>query len=618
MMKDNPITDDHAAENGATARRVFDDYKDDIQADAMRQGGPFAPPDTEANVAGYTMFDKPESDDNLLWVLVPKDRIERLPNQASVRIESRTDKRNYLGTVVRGPYTIPDGLRADAVPVVATALRGGFFLPEHHGLVAVEIAGEEKNGATHPHRFRPLPNSRVIPLDTDEIRDFWKTGGNIRLGLAFGHDNLEVSFDLGRKDVLPRHLAILGTTGGGKSTTVAGQIHRLQQAGAAVILLDTEGEYTHINEPTDDARMLAALDAAGLPAEGVENTQVLHLFGRETSNPLHPEIHSFSPQFARISPHAVAELLDLSDAQDERYQTAVGIAAKLLNDLGLWTESDKTKVLTDRDEFDEGYPKMTLSHVYDVIRSVGDLLQHKEIRPEAFRSRDFEGRRDEVKRIIQGESTNERTPVSWRALQGRVGRIERLGLFDNRQAEPLDAVAMLEPGRVTIIDLSDSDSTLVNNLVISELLREVQRAQDDAYQKAVIMNDAPTPVLVMIEEAHEFLSAERLSKMPILHQQVSRIAKRGRKRWLALCFITQLPQHLPDAILGLVNNFILHKIADQSVVTRLKRTIGGVDEALWNRLPRLAQGQAIVSLTSLSRPILTAVDPAPCKLGMTR
>ena len=97
--------------------------------------------------------------------------------------------------------------------------------------------------------------------------------------------------------------------------------------------------------------------------------------------------------------------------------------------------------------------------------------------------------------------------------------------------------------------------------------------------------------------------------MPTLHQQVERIAKRGRKRWLGLVFVTQLPQHLPDAILGLVNNFVLHKIGDASVIARLKRSVGGVDKALWSRLPRLAAGQAVVSLASLSRPTADCDGP---------
>ena len=68
------------------------------------------------------------------------------------------------------------------------------------------------------------------------------------------------------------------------------------------------------------------------------------------------------------------------------------------------------------------------------------------------------------------------------------------------------------------------------------------------------------------------------SQMPVLFQQVARIAKRGRKRWLGLVFVTQLPQHLPDEVLGLINNFILHKIADGTVVDRLRKSISGIDQ----------------------------------------
>ena len=122
--------------------------------------------------------------------------------------------------------------------------------------------------------------------------------------------------------------------------------------------------------------------------------------------------------------------------------------------------------------------------------------------------------------------------------------------------------------------------------------------------------------VVVIEKAHKFLSAERIRQMPVLFQQVARIARRGRKRWLGLCFVTQLPQHLPDEVLGLINNYVLHKIADANVISRLRRSIGGVDDGLWNRLPNLAPGQAIVTAASLARPLLVAIDPAPAKLRM--
>jgi DNA helicase HerA-like ATPase len=152
--------------------------------------------------------------------------------------------------------------------------------------------------------------------------------------------------------------------------------------------------------------------------------------------------------------------------------------------------------------------------------------------------------------------------------------------------------------------------------VISDILRGIQEQQEKAYEVAAKSGTAPTPIMIIIEEAHEFLSRDKIDKMQNLFEQVARIARRGRKRWIGLMFVTQLPQHLPDEVLGLVNNYILHKISDANVIARLKRSIGGIDEGLWNRLPNLAPGQAIVSMTSMSRSLLVAIHPTPCKLRM--
>ena len=171
---------------------------------------------------------------------------------------------------------------------------------------------------------------------------------------------------------------------------------------------------------------------------------------------------------------------------------------------------------------------------------------------------------------------------------------------------------------MSIIDLSGTDSPTINNIVIADMLRNIQRAQDAAYQAWERQggHGQPRKALVIIEEAHEFLSADRIAKMPILFEQVARIAKRGRKRWLALAFVTQLPQHLPREVLGLVNNHVLHKINDEAVIRSLRHVIPGIDEGQWRRLPALAPGQAVVSLTHMARPLLTAIDPAPCRLRM--
>jgi len=120
----------------------------------------------------------------------------------------------------------------------------------------------------------------------------------------------------------------------------------------------------------------------------------------------------------------------------------------------------------------------------------------------------------------------------------------------------------------------------------------------------------------VIEEAHEFLSSARIRQMPVLYQQVSKIAKRGRKRWLGLTFVTQLPQNLPDEALALINSWVLHKIQDESVVNRLRKTIPSIDQSLWKMIASLRSGQAVVQFSHMSRPMLTAINPSPYRLRL--
>jgi hypothetical protein len=304
-----------------------------------------------------------------------------------------------------------------------------------------------------------------------------------------------------------------------------------------------------------------------------------------------------------------------------------------MRELGICPEKNKPKEEIDRqeklllrvDEFERGWPRMTLSLLLDVVSKCLAVVNKTAYEPYNTELRTDAGRASLEQHIkvkdMQGNAS------SWGKLKSLLWRLHRLKVFDRhlvrrQAARPLNYLELLEPGRVSVVDLSDTGMTELANFAIADLLRGLQGAQETAYRcyeqakHAGQTPPAPPRVLLILEEAHEFLSAERIDRMDTLFQQVARIAKRGRKRWLSLVFVTQLPQHLPRQIYGLVNSYILHKITDAQVVRELQRTVSGIDESLWNRLTGLAPGQAIVSFPHLARPLLVAMDPAPCKLRM--
>jgi uncharacterized protein len=586
------------------------------------------PPEYVGSV-GRTMFDSPGARDNSVTVLLPFESVQQVPAQSLVRIVSQPDGREYLGIVVAGPFAEPDGLRADTPALVTTAVQGATFMPRYHGRVQVELLGERSGeGALLPPRLRPLPNSPVFVLDSRATAEVLHVGGTLQLGVAVGDETIEVKVDGSRKGVLPRHTGILGTTGGGKSTTVSRLIEQAAGSGWAVLLFDTEGEYTQLNEPTRDPTMLAALSRRGLEPRGVAGTVVYRLVGKETTNPRHPDVREFSLRFASLSPFVVEELLDLNDAQKDRFDKAYDATKALLRDLGVFPARDgggtpdpvEEREAFELNEFETGYPRMRLDHLLDVAQMIHDRVSKGE--PHPRHAREFQAAwadprvRTALAQRIDATAAMTSNAFSWRALLGKLYRLRRLSIFDVPRVPAPDYDSLLRPGTVSIFDLSDTDSPEVNNLVIADLLRGAQRRQDEHYTGAMAGDGTLVKTLIVIEEAHEFLSEDRIAAMPHLFQQVARIAKRGRKRWLSLVFVTQLPQHLPRQVLGLVNNFVLHKINDVVTVNRLKSCIAGIDDGLWSRLPGLAPGQAIVSFASMARPLLIAVDPTPARLRM--
>jgi DNA helicase HerA-like ATPase len=592
-----------------------------IEADIAARGGEFRPAAERENAVGVTLFDTPASGDGAVTIVVPADQLDRVANRTFVRIRSDAPgggkPRTFLGVITEGPFHEPDGLRGDLPIITTTAVRGGsMFLPHYHGRAVVEILGEELNdGTLQPPRFRPRPNSPVFPLEEEDVRAFLRVDGDILLGRAVGYDAIEVRVSSDDKNVLPRHLAVLGSTGGGKSTTVSRLIAEAQAAGMAIVVLDVEGEYTHIHEPTDDLKMQRLLGERGRAAAGVpiEQVRLYHLVGQESSNPNHPARYPFTLTFDQLAPATIAEILDLNEAQIERFYRAYDLAVDLTIDTFLERHREKR---LEWDDQERGFPGLRLGALYDVVRAFADWLDSKKEPSPLWNS---DPRWTEGFGKAMSEAIDQQPPknvASWRALQGRLGVVRRLRMFDNDQGKRLVPADLVCPGRVSIFDLSEMDSPYQRNLAIAEVLRLVQRGQDAAFDRAIDAGASPPRTLVIVEEAHEFISAERVKQMPILFNQLARIARRGRKRRLGLCFVSQSPQHLPREILGLVNNVILHRLTDAAVVRDLRQSFGGVDEGLWRQVGGLAPGQAIVSFTSISRPLLVAMDPTPVKLRL--
>lgn len=622
---------------------------DSLLRTANENGGPYEEPLPWRGSVARTMFDRPGSQDGTVTALVPENRISRIGREAYVRIDSvdprtETVEAEYLGVVQSGPFAEPDALGATAPTLVVAAANGAVLTPRYHGIAEIEVFGERVEGAVITPMRRPCPNSPVFLMEAGDVKDV--LGLDIppadaprRIGLLGGMEDVEVAVPAASKAVLFKHLAILGTTGGGKSTTVSGSVMQLADAGNAVVLIDTEGEYTTMDQATSNPRMLAALRKRGLAPKGAPITRLFHLTGREPANPEHPDKRHFKIAFDDLSPHVLTEILGLTEAQERRLLDAYEICRITMERTAIYPVGDAEQMeALEVDELERGWPRMTIDMMIDVVdaairkceapaepRAGRGARESVEVTDETLgftgRPGGFHGHGKALFGTLNARHI-EKNSSSWKGIAKRLWRMKKAKVFAERAGERLHIAEMVAPGQISIVDLSDMDAPYLRNLVIAQLMRAIQVEQDDHYARreaTIRAGREPGPqtrVNIVIEEAHEFLSAQRIKQMPNLFDQVARVARRGRKRYLGLVFVTQLPSHLPDEVLGLVNNWILHKLTDTGVVNRLRKVVAGVSDATWNSLPNLAPGQALCSFTHMTRPVMGIIDPSPCQLRM--
>src|SRR5262249_34425747 len=248
---------------------------------------------------------------------------------------------------------------------------------------------------------------------------------------------------------------------------------------------------------------------------------VYRLCGCAPANPKRPSSNEFTLQFEQISPFAFGEIMDLSDAQNERLMQAYEIAKALLREFDIFPAKDQERQVIDIDEFDRGWPMMKLEDLRYLVSAIIAIAEKTGEGEPPFRESQFYGRWDKVKAKIHayfsgGDANGEAKKakishgVSWKALMARISRLQRLKIFDRGRQYAIKYDEMLKPGRVNIIDLSDLENMDVRNLAIAELLRGILNRQQEIYDDAAknkTADDEINPLMtnVIIDESHEFL-----------------------------------------------------------------------------------------------------------------
>ena len=497
-----------------------------------------------------------DADGTVLGTIEP-DGPTSINEQVIVRVSNA-----HRAHAVRGRYVgIEDLLRETRF--LGRVIAGPFFPdgPEGDVFVRVEIEGELNGRRTSDTADRPAPGSIVGVLGAAKVGELLGCSGDMRLGTLAGWDGVPVGLQSKSKDVLPRNVGIFGTVGSGKSNTAQVLIEEASSCGWAVVVIDVEGEYIGMDAPAEP-QYETMLAKHGLRPGGLADLRVIHPASSASER---PDSKPFTLRLADFESAVVTELLQATRGERNALIDCVEHFQSKAWQRILPTEVDKLKDLLD--------PSPKAARVFSLLQL------HDRARERASKTSEL---------------------FDYLGLATKLQWLINTGAFDQLNMASLDPGSIISPGRVTVIDVSVTNDT-VKNLATADLLRK-------AFAWKILKEDTP-PTLIVIEEAHSFVSREKASSMQATLEMLRNVTRRGRKRWLATAFVSQQPGHLPPEIFELCNTRLVHNLRSMHNLEALMATTGDIAGELWARCPMLGTGEAILSSPQLNRPAIVRNAP---------
>lgn len=164
---------------------------------------------------------------------------------------------------------------------------------------------------------------------------------------------------------------------------------------------------------------------------------------------------------------------------------------------------------------------------------------------------------------------------------------------------------------VTIVDLSGVPFEVLSITVslISRILFEYGYHYKVMRTAAKEKINTDAPLLLVYEEAHKYVPNSDLARFRASKFSIERIAKEGRKYGVTLLLSSQRPSEISETIFSQCSNFLAMRLtnpSDQSYVARLlPDTLGN----LCDKLPTLGAGEALLIGESVVMPSLVKVQP---------
>lgn len=472
-----------------------------------------------------------------------------------------------------------------------------------------------------------------------------------------------------------RHVAVLGNTGSGKSCSVAGLVRWCMEAAkeesvtkserlnARFIILDPNGEYTtifddiakvrkfkvSIEDEKDEAQQLRVPAwmwnsyewssislASGRTQRPLLRRALRELrggdYGSETNTDFDIRIFLTSLLITvknklKSGPSAYAEFPGKQNC-GELFKSSKESLESFLDSVEAVKKTAIEEIITQFDTVLSSHPpsasgyypafnKPDLDKIFEKINEKAELFGGLEAyegpdedTPVPFNCNDLP---NHLERLAQEQNVQQyldflimrlRTMLSDPRMSSIIGSEEPITLV--QWLEEYIGKNSAENGEIVIIDLS-----IVPSDILFTVVAVISRIIFEAMQRIRRHNNSLLPTVLVMEEAHNFISRYRkeddeITSARLCSQTFEKIAKEGRKFGLGLMLSSQRPSELSSTVLSQCNTFLLHRIVNDKDQELVKKLVPDNLGTILNELPVLPSKKAI--LLGWAAPVPVLVD----------
>lgn len=433
-------------------------------------------------------------------------------------------------------------------------------------IVEVEFIGElPKDEMGKPKLFRrgvsnyPSLGDIVFRANREELAMAYACDADTAVRVGHIQQDPSIPAMIKIDEMLGKHFAILGTTGTGKSCTVALILRRILEKNpqAHILLLDVHREYAQSFKGLSE---IITPDNMALPFWLLNFDEAVEiLVGQQAHREADVEV------LREIIPIAKARYMGNSK-RDKSGVVARNRDVLVDNNIGVDTPipyrtSDLTGVL------EEYIGKLELR---------GELAPYKRI-----------------KARIEAISRDPRYGFMFGSLT----------VQDNMAAVLAKLFRIPVNGKpIAILELGGLPSEIIN-VVVSVLARL-------AFDFGV-WSGGKVPITFICEEAHRYVPNDRTSGFEPTKRALSRIAKEGRKYGVSLGIVTQRPAELDPTILSQCNTIFSLRLTNERDQDILRAGISDAAASLLEFMPTMGVGEAITFGEGVALPTRIKFDLLP-------